>query len=569
MTTISSKWSLLTLVILSLFYFATPEAARAQTGQKELVLHRLWTHSHGQFDKAAAEVVVHSPSTKRLYVSNAAESRIDVLDIEKGERIAILDVSTLGKPTSVAVTDRFVVTAVAHPQNTMPGSCVFFDLKSGKELWRVPVGAHPDMVAVTPDGNTVLVANEGEPNEAYSQDPHGSISVIDFTGPQGGPKVRTIGFEQFDPQRDELIARGVRITGPSTKHPDRLATVAEDLEPEYIAISADGRKAWVTLQENNAIAVLDIEKGHIENIVSCGLKDHSQDNHGLDVSDRDGSDNKEPAIQIAPAPVWGLYQPDAIVAFEHQGNTFLLTANEGDSRKYDGYRDVKKAGKLKLPDTLSKNEQKRLSRFEISVASSDQRAHPGRLLCFGGRSFSIRDSNGKLIFDSGDQIEKAIAARWPTYFNSCNGHQDEMDQMSCKQGPEPEAVTVGAIDGRTYAFIALEKASIIVIYDISDPEHPGFSGIHMACKKSEDCKESGAKQDDHSMGNHSMGNHSMGNHSMGNHSMDGLCPETMAFIPTKLSPTGKPLLAVAYEVSGTTALYEIRVEERSASAQVP
>ena len=548
MHTISSRWNLHFLVMLVLFCLSTPEAVRAQAGQKELVLDHLWTHSHGHFDESAAEVIAYSPTTKHLYVSNAADRRIDVLEIQNGQKIGQLDVSAYGDPTSVGLTDRFVVVAVANPQKTMDGSCVFFDLKSGKQLWRVPVGAHPDMVAVTPDGNTVLVANEGEPNEAYNEDPQGSISSIAFTRDQGSPKVRTIGFEQFNPQRDELIARGVRISGPSTKHPDGLATVAEDLEPEYITISADGQKAWVTLQENNAIASLDIEKGEVEQIFSCGLKDHSQDQHGLDVGDRDGN-NKEPAIKIAPAPVWGLYQPDAIVTFEHQGKTLLLTANEGDARNYDGYRDVKKAGKLRLSDTLSTNEQKRLSRFEISVASADQRAYPGRLLGFGGRSFSIWDSDGKLIFDSGDQMEKAIAARSPAYFNSRDGHRDKMDDMSCKRGPEPEAVTVGAINKRTYAFIALETANTIVIYDITDPAHPEFSGIHIASNESEDYKASGAKRADHMNA--------------------GLCPETMAFIPAKLSPTGKPLLAVAYEVSGTTSLYEIGFKNKYTSAQVP
>ena len=148
--------------------------------------------------ESAAEVIAYSPSTKHLYVSNAADRRIDVLKIQNGQRAGQLDVSAYGNPTSVGLTDRFVVVAVANPQKTLDGSCVFFDLKSGKELWRVPVGAHPDMVAVTPDGNTVLVANEGEPNEAYNEDPQGSISSIAFTRNQESPKVRTISFEKFD-----------------------------------------------------------------------------------------------------------------------------------------------------------------------------------------------------------------------------------------------------------------------------------------------------------------------------------------------------------------------------------
>ena len=510
-------------------------------GPKEVVLNRRWTHSHGHFDKSAAEVIAWSFPKKQLFVTNSAEQRVDILQIRDGRLVGHLDVSAYGRPNSVAVSDQWIAVAVANREKTTPGTCVFFDLKSGEELWHVEVGANPDMITVTGDGKTVLVANEGEPNEAYDEDPEGSVSIIDFSGPGGAPQARTADFRGFNPQRKALIERGVRISGPSKRHADHLATVAEDLEPEYIATSVDGSKAWITLQENNAIAVLDIPTGRIEKIFSCGLKNHNRANNGLDVSDRDGA-SKKSSIQIAPAPVWGLYQPDAIATLQHKGRTYLLTANEGDPRYYDGYSDVQKTGKLDPPKKISKKNRKRLARLEVSTANTELDS-TDQLYSFGGRSFSILDSDGKLVFDSGDQLEREIAARWPEYFNSSNGMTVEMDGRSHKRGPEPEAVTVGNIQDQTYAFIGLERASVIAIYDVTDPEHPEFSGIHMG-RNIEEGKP-GAQQ------------------------TSDLGPESMVFISAENAPEGKPLLAVAYEVSGTTTLYEIEAEKSSPPAQLP
>ena len=118
-----------------------------------------------------------------------------------------------------------------------------------------------------------------------------------------------------------------------------------------------------------------------------------------------------------------------------------------------------------------------------------------------------------------------------------------MDRRSHKRGPEPETVTVGTIDDQTYAFIGMEQASVIAIYDVTDPEHPEFCGIHMG-RNIEEGKP-GAQQ------------------------ASDLGPESLVFISAENAPDGKPLLEVAYEVSGTTTLYEIGTEENSTPVQVP
>ncbi|MEE2780699.1 MAG: choice-of-anchor I family protein [Planctomycetota bacterium] len=500
-------------------------------GDSLLTLHSLWSHAHGRFDKSAAEVVTCLPQQGRVYVTNADENCIDVLNLRTGELISRWDLSRMGRPKGLAACDEFIAVAVGAAQKTNNGKLLFLDPASGDVLEQLEVGATPDMVCIAPDQKTVLVANEGEPSENYDIDPSGTISLVRWRGIGQKPELQAVDFESFNPHRDQLIAQGIRICGPSKKHDDRWATVAEDLEPEYIAVAPDGKQAWITLQENNAIAMLDIGSRKITRIFTCGLKNHGQRGNGLDVSDRDGSDRDE-EIKIEPAPIWGLYQPDAIATMEADGQIYLLTADEGDPRDYRGHSEVKNAGTTKIPTAISKQDQERLSRLEVSVSKVDRSQYPDRLLSFGGRSFSIRSTDGTLVFDSGDRLEREIARRWPAHFNSSHDRNAEMDDRSRKRGPEPEGITVGKVGDRTLAFIALERASVIAVYDVTDPTRPALLNMISGREASSSKADAPNKQD--------------------------LGPETMAFIPASHSPTGKPLLLVAFEVSGTTRLYEVR-----------
>ena len=131
--------------------------------------------------------------------------------------------------------------------------------------------------------------------------------------------------------------------------PAEAPSVAQDLEPEYIAVSSDSKKAWIALQENNAVAILNIPAGRITHILPLGFKSYSLPTTGLDASNKDG------AINIAAyAGLFGMYQPDAIAAFEIFGKQYLITANEGDARDYDGFSEEKRVKDLALdPETES------------------------------------------------------------------------------------------------------------------------------------------------------------------------------------------------------------------------
>lgn len=513
-----------------------------------------FTHTDGQGGAGAAEIVAHDPVTKRLFVVNGVQGALDVLDFSKADQPALIQTinsTTLwaeaGGINSVAVNNGFVALAVQASVKTNPGKVIVLRASDLSVAGSAEVGALPDMLTFTPDGKTILVANEGEPNsygQADSVDPVGSIGVIDVSGlsATGAPivlPVRIAGFESFNSQKDALLAAGVRIFGPG-------ARVDQDLEPEYITVSADGKTAYVTLQENNALAVVDIAKASVTAIKPLGMKDHSLAGQGMDVSNEDGGTNTNSGtstIRIAPVPVKGLYMPDAIASYTVGGKTYLVTANEGDAREYLGIPDGREDPRVRdycgvsgfdpavfgtASATLGNDSN--LGRLRITMFPGGTRTGKNssgqcnELVAFGARSFSIWDADAKLVFDSGDQLEQLTRDVPNVAFNASNDN-NTVDDRSPAKGPEPEAVVVGQFGSKHYAFIGLERVGGVVVYDVTNPQRPIFETYLNT--------RTGATGD--------------------------RGPEGLALIKAEDSPTGKPLLVVANETSGTTAVLEIRL----------
>ncbi len=250
--------------------------------------------------------------------------------------------------------------------------------------------------------------------------------------------------------------------------------------------------------------------------------------NGLDASDKDD------AIRIRPWPVRGMYQPDAIAAYEVDGQVYLVTANEGDARDYDGYGEETRVADLVLdlaafPNAVELQQAENLGRLKTTTASGDSDGDGlfEEIFAYGGRSFSIWDAEGNLIYDSGDQIAKITAELLPEGFNS-SGENDSVDGRSDDKGAEPEAVTIGEIKGIPYAFIGLERVGGIMVYDISDPSAPQFIQYLNNRDFSAETEAAG-----------------------------DLAPEGIAFVATADSSTGTPLLLVANELSGTVTTYAI------------
>ncbi|GAA4908473.1 hypothetical protein HD597_002752 [Nonomuraea thailandensis] len=504
---------------LSVFAMLTPASASTKPSGLELSL--LGRYSAGAVGAGAAEITAYDARTRRVFVVNAEQDTVDVLDLRDPR--APRKVTTLATPgaNSVAVHDGLVAVAQQAAGKTGAGSVAFFDARTGAKKRQVTVGALPDMLTFTADGRQVVVANEGEAASYCAgavDDPEGSVSVIDVR--RG--TVRTAGFQAWNGKEDALRAKGVRISGPG-------ASAAQDLEPEYI--TTDGGTAWVTLQENNALAVVDLARATVRDIVPLGLKDHAQPAGALDASDRDGK------IDIRPHPVKGVYMPDAIAHFRDRGRTYLVTANEGDSRDWECHSDEVRVKDADLapsafPNAVELKKDAELGRLTVLADSpKDAEGRYTELRAFGGRSVSVRAADGSLVWDSGNELERLVARELPGRFNADNEENDSFDSRSDNKGPEPEGVTVGQVRGRTYAFAGLERVGGVVAYDLSDPRRPRLAGYVNTRDFAGDV-EAGTAGD--------------------------VGPEGVLFIDAHDSPTRSPLLVVGNEVSGTTAVYEIR-----------
>lgn len=510
------------------------------------------TFQTGIFDEGAAEINAYDPSTQQLFVVNADAATVDILDLSDPTNptlVNTINAAALGAgANSVAVSNDLVAVAIENEDGTAPGVVAVYT-KDGTFITSQNVGVLPDMVTFTPDGTKILVANEGEPTD--DADPVGSVTVIDL--PQA--VVTTLGFETFEEQTTELVSAGLRL------FPGK--SVTEDLEPEYIAVSSDSSTAYVALQEANALAVVDLlsPTPSITDILPLGVKDHSLDGNGFDASDDDG------VINIQPWPVVGVYMPDAIATFEANGETYILTANEGDDRgdaddaegsplgdavRLSDLGDVETFGRagLSLDSAITDAfpniaDDDQLGRLTISSIDGDTDGDGDIdvIHAYGARSFSIFDSEGNLVFDSGDDFEQITAQLFPNEFNSTNDENDSFDSRSDAKGPEPEAVVVGTVDDTPYAFIGLERIGGVMVYDISDPANSEFvSYINTRDFSVEfDVDEEGdpAPTEEQVL------------------AVGDLGPEGLTFISAEDSPNGVPLLVVSNEVSGSTTVFEI------------
>ncbi len=471
----------------------------------------------GALALSGAEIAAFDPGSDRLFVtSNVGLQVVNFSNPASPSLITNVDFTALGfattDVTSVAVKNGIVAVALPNADKALPGKVVFLDAATHALLGSVDVGALPDMVTFTPDGTKLLVANEGELN-ATGTDGEGSVSIIDISGGVASATVQTATFTAFNGQEETLRAEGVRIFAGRS--------VSQDVEPEYIAVSADGGRALVTLQEANAVAVLDIATATFTDIVPLGTKDW----FGLllDVSDRDGPGGATLTNLRDDMPIQGLFMPDAVDSYTVNGQTYYVIANEGDDRDdFLNPDETIRVGSASydldnatFPDEAALKGTAVLGRLTVSNApglrgDSDGDGDIDQILAYGGRSFSILDSSGAKIFDSGDILERIVATQFPALFD---------DTRSDNKGPEPEGIEIGRVGDKTYAFVGLERSHMTLAFDITDPNNVSYAG---AAQRNGD-----------------------------------LNPEGQLFISAEDSPTGEALLVVSNEVSNNISVFEV------------
>lgn len=345
-------------------------------------------------------------------------------------------------------------------------------------------------------------------------------------------EVTIINFQAYDGQEDALRAEGIRIFGPN-------ATASQDFEPEYVVVSEDSKTAVVAMQENNAFAHIDLETKTVVEIKALGFKDHSAAGNEFDASNKDGG------INITSWPTLGMYQPDGMAGFVIDGKQYYATANEGDSRDYDGYSEEGRVKDLTLDQSffdmnMEIQEDAYMGRLKTTFANGDEDGDGvyETVYSYGARSFSIFDADLNMIYDSGSIIEDETAAIIPDDFNSNNDENDSMDSRSDDKGPEPEAVVYAAIGEHNYLFVMLERVSGIAVFTVDDPTEPVFEQ-YVHSRIFDGVAAEGTAGD--------------------------LGPESGVFIPAADGPTDTDLLVVANEVSGTTTIYKVTVAEEDSA----
>ena len=537
--------------------------------------------------EGAAEIVQFHSASSTIYAINSAadEPTIEIIDAStltsdvlanplSSENLTSITLVLpteqnsvqLAGPTSIAVSGNWMAVAMPAADKATNGMVLFYnglDTSSPTFVKAVEVGNLPDMVTFTPDASKVLTANEGEPSGDYTIDPEGSISIISIVDGTPSDTSINISFSDYNGKQADLEKQGMHFPNPSGRTINGSlisTTVAQDLEPEYITTTNE--VAYITLQENNGLAIVDLSDNSVK-VIGLGFKDWSE-------FQIDGMEDGTVSFGQYDN-LYGMYMPDTIASFQWKDANFLVTANEGDAREYffdtlntDGVQDedlCNAAGGQDFDEDdgcLSYTEETQGRRLDYSPGSnletiagddprdfdftafplgrltvtnvlgdSDNNGEYEALYAYGARSFTIWDTNGLVVFDSGDDFERITASIHGNAFNN-NNDENEGDSRSANKGPEPEALTVGQVGDKTYAFIGMERLGGIFVYDVTNPYDAKFVDYVI----NRDLTEGGDLIGDSA-------------------------PEGMVFVDATNSPTGNALVIIGNEASGTVSVWQI------------
>lgn len=491
---------------------------------------------------AGAEIVDFEPVSGLMFVTGADGVSVLRLHADGGlEPVRTVDVGAAcnlpeqmrGEVTHVMVdpAGRGFAAATVIPADRagLQGRLVFFSTTSGEILRVVCVGTSPDCFKFSADGAYLITANEGEPvrlGGGVVTDPPGSVSVIRLDRFESAEQIRSLS------QRDvrtiffggPVIADGLEpahAAGTALRiHPHNRNNGTADLEPESIAVL--GSTAYLTLQENNAVAAFDLRELEWSALGGLGTIDQV-----IDASDADGG------IRIEQT-VTGLPMPDQLLAFAAGGRTYLVTANEGDTRGEAGTHASPLADEQRLTQLAKAGRltdrwagspllaDDRLGRLHVATdVGTDGSGRIDRPTMFGTRSVSVWDATTLArVGDTGSALERWMARLAPECFNA-NAEAGTFDRRSADRGPEPEGLATGMVDGRRLVIVSLERPGALAVIDLTDPTRPEVVGLTVTAL------------------------------------LGDTAPEGLIFVPADKNPTGRPLVIGGFEVSGTVGVYAI------------
>jgi hypothetical protein len=546
----------------------------------------LGRYSTGQFGVNAAGGVAYYGGNKTALIANRHTNRVEVVSLTNPatpQATAQIDASAaaatalnraMGKITAVAAfdeadatkdRDRIAIT-VSGAGIADSGAVVIYKAADRSLVTVLQTGVGPKSVEFSHDGRYVVIANEGAPAPDYSVDPEGSIGVVDLmptpvapatTAP---PAITVLDFVVFNAvtpspsgSRQSEIPADVRFSnrpGVTTQ-----SSRAQDFEPETVTIDIQSRFAYISLQENNAMATVELNPPRIATIVGLGTKDFNTDTSKLDASDQDERDD------LLKHPVKGFRQPGGLLAYRNANEILLISANTGAPRMLPGFDETTRAASLNLdaavfPPADMLQDNAKLGRLNVSASEGNAPATttppPGvpqdpdfeSIFTYGARSFSIMLTSGVTVFDSGEDFERITLQQLATNFNSAANANGSGDTRSDDQGPAPKALALGQIEGATFAFIGLSEVGGVMVYAL-DASLRGARFLEY--KKDREFNVVVSNTDGNGDGAPDT-----------NPAVGDLGPTQMIFVPVSAAPTADSLLLVANAVSGTTTIYAVR-----------
>lgn len=376
-------------------------------------------------------------------ITNIAGS-IDLLDLSNPAAITLIKRITVnasyGTPNSVAIHPSQNYFLVASGSAGATGRVTAYRIPDGQELTSALAGIQPDSVAISGNGRYAVVANEAEGAGTGNNGGEGSLTLVSLSNfnPKSPSALQVL-------QIPLLSAAG--IAGFSTNRTDDIAKLAitnlpGTLEPESVAFSGDNRYAYVTLQENNGVVVLNLKTKVLQYF---GL---GQTAHDADLITTGGY------VPVTNA-LTAFREPDGIALFKKGGDE-----DDDDNDKNSGRRGARDA------DSDDEDDDDGIE-FFVTADEGDTANAAGASGPRGGRTVSVFNAKtGAFVGDTGAQLDAAaaLAGVYP-------------DSRSNRGGSEPEVLDVTKRKGRILVAVGLERAASVALIDVTNPATPTVIGL--------------------------------------------------------------------------------------------